>query len=64
MDELLATYADLTCVWHFKTNLLAIYGQCLAATDESPRYALTFMHVLSSIADGVHYSCPDEVTIF
>ena len=60
VDHLLATHCELTSMWHFKTSLSAIFSQCLASTDDTPRCCLAFFHVLATVADSVHESCPVE----
>jgi NCK-associated protein 1 len=60
VDQLIIDHCDLSAIWHFRTNLLAIFKQCLSATDVSAKYSLSFLNLLSFVADSVHESCPAE----
>lgn len=61
IEQFLAESASLNCLFYFQGKLMAIYKECLEANDDRPRFIPAFFRILSTVADGVHPSCPDEV---
>jgi hypothetical protein len=61
VEEMLEEQASLAPIVYFRGNVLSIFRQCLTATDDRPRYIPAFLRILSTVADGVHSSCPEHV---
>jgi NCK-associated protein 1 len=60
VHELLLQRCELDMMWYFQGNMRAFFRECLTASDDTPRHALSFLRVLSGAADAVHESCQEE----
>ena len=60
IEELVTKHMDLTCMWFYKSNMAAVFGSCLTASDESSKHSMAFFEALATVADNVHPSCPEE----